>query len=424
MTRPLRIGIFVMAFPQPSETFIVTKVLNLVDAGFDVKIFTFRESEHWDAFEILRDRQDIRSRVYVVPPLRPLGKVLTQGATTLLRTAWKHPRSFARFVEHNWKHRDETPFGFLKSLYFRLHFVGHELDILHVEFDSQALGIADLKEYFGCHVLYSARGTFQMHSILDSTPDACERIFRYVDGYHFISRFLDHNTRSLGLPDDVPTWRIEPAIDLSLFTPRPRPRRDVGKPLRLISVGRLQWAKGHEFALDAVARVRAAGIDVDYTIYGSGPYETAVRYAIKQHGLEDRARLGGRVRREDMPAMYANADVMVHAAVEEGFCNAVIEAQAMELPVVTFDAGGLPENVENGVTGFVVRRRDAEAMAAKIIEIARDPDLALRLGRAGRQRALERFDLERQGEAFVKLYRELAALPRRQTNARSPGRIP
>ena len=401
MTKRLRIGIFVMAFPQPSETFIVTKVLKLLDAGFDVQIFTFRESAQWDSFDILRGRDDVRCRVHVVPPIRPFRRLLIEGPTAVARTAASHPRAFVRFVGHSWKRRHETPFGFWKSIYFRLHFIGHEFDILHIEFDSQALGIADLKDYFGCHVLYSARGTFQMHTILDSTPDACERLYRYVDGYHFISRFLDQNTRNLGLPADVPTWRIEPAVDLSLFEPQPRTRREVNKPLRLISVGRLQWAKGHEFALDAIARVRAAGIAVDFTIFGAGSYEEPIRYAIKQLGLEDCARLGGTLRREQMPAAYANSDVMVHAALEEGFCNAVIEAQAMELPVVTFDSGGLPENVEHGVTGFVVRRRDADAMAAKIGELARDPDLALRLGRAGRQRALKRFDLAGHAEAPV-----------------------
>jgi len=111
--------------------------------------------------------------------------------------------------------------------------------------------------------------------------------------------------------------------------------------------------------------------------------------------------------------IYAEADVMVHAAIEEGFCNAVIEAQAMELPVVTSDAGGLPENVDDGVTGFVVRRRDPAAMAEKIIELAKDPGLRTQLGKAGRERAIQRFDLDRQAEAFVKLYTELVTFPRR-----------
>jgi colanic acid/amylovoran biosynthesis glycosyltransferase len=119
----------------------------------------------------------------------------------------------------------------------------------------------------------------------------------------------------------------------------------------------------------------------------------------------------GAVKREAMPEVYANADILLHSALAEGFCNAVIEAQAMELPVVTTDAGGLPENVAHEVTGYVVPRRDASALTDKLELLARTEGLRKKLGEAGRRRVLERFDLDRQAEAFVALYRELAARP-------------
>lgn len=399
---PLRIGIFVMMFPQRSETFIVTKVLKLLDAGFDVQIFSLSESPHWDAFEILRGREDVLARIHVLPSARHL----IDGSSQLVRAAVQHPSAFLRYLAHNWRTRHEAGAGFMKSTYLRSGFVGHELDILHIEFDAQGVGIADLKEYFGCRLLLSARGTFQMLSVLDTTPTAPAYLFKYADGYHFISRFLERNTRDLGLSPDIPTWLIEPAIDLSLFTPMPRTQSSV---LRLISVGRLSWEKGYEFALDAVARVRAAGFDVHYRIYGAGPYSEPVRYAIRQLELTSCVELVGAVDRERMPAAYAEADIMIHAAFSEGFCNAVVEAQAMELPVVASDAGGLPENVEDGVTGYIVRRRDPIAMAARTIELARSPALRRNFGASGRARALRMFDLDRQAEAFVRLYRELIA---------------
>ncbi|CAN5366055.1 hypothetical protein BH11MYX1_BH11MYX1_20590 [soil metagenome] len=407
----LRIGIFVMTFPQVSETFIVTKVLKMIDAGFDVHIFTIVESPHWDSFTVLSGRDDVRARVHVVPPLAPASAALVVGGVEVVRTALRHPRSFARLARHTWKHRAEQPSGFLKSIYTRIRFVGFELDILHIEFDTQGVGIADLKEFLGCHILLSARGTFQQLSVLDRNPGAPAYLFRYVDGYHFISRFLERNTVSLGLPRDVPTWLIEPAIDLALFTPQPEAPRD--GVFRVISVGRLSWEKNYETALDAISVLNKHGIPVDYTIYGAGPYAEPIAYAIQQLGLAHCARLGGVLRREDLPAAYAGATVMLHTAIAEGFCNAVIEAQAMRLPVVTTDAGGLPENVEDGVTAFVVPRRDPGAIAAKLELLARDPELRARMGAAGRMRALARFDLDRQAEAFVELYRELATTPRR-----------
>ena len=400
-----------MAFPRHSETFIVTKVLKLLDAGCDVHIFTMGPSDDWKQFAVLEGRDDVRERIHQVPPIGPWRRTATVGAAQVAKAAALHPRAFARFAAHSWKARRETPMGFLKSLYARAHFIGHDLDILHVEFDAQGVGVADLKAVLGCRVLLSSRGTMQQLSTLDRVPGACAYLFRYADGYHFISRFLESNTERLGLPGDVPRWLIEPAIDLDLFRPRPREPRSPGSPLRVVSVGRMSWEKGYEFALAAIARVRDAGVAVEYTIYGDGPYREPVRFAIEQLGLSRHVRLAGAIAREQMPAAYADADVMLHAAVAEGFCNAVVEAQAMGIPVVTTDAGGLPENVIDGVTGFVVPRRDPAALAERLVRLSRDERLRHTLGAAGHDRSVSRFDLDRQAEAFLRLYEELAAQP-------------
>jgi colanic acid/amylovoran biosynthesis glycosyltransferase len=102
-----------------------------------------------------------------------------------------------------------------------------------------------------------------------------------------------------------------------------------------------------------------------------------------------------------------DADVLLHAAVSEGFCNAVMEAQAMELPVVCTDAGGLPENVADGESGFVVPRRDPAALSAKLEELARDFELRRRMGKAGRRRVLEKFQLSDQLDRFERLYEQV-----------------
>src|SRR5262249_49931150 len=162
----------------------------------------------WHLFGVLEGRDDVRARIHVLPKAA-LPTALTQGSVELIKRAVSHPANFGRYVAHTWRTRNETKHGFARSLYLRQIFVGHALDILHIEFDAQGIGIADLKDYLGCHVLLSARGTFQQLSVLDTHPDACAYLFRYADGYHFISRFLDENTHQLGLPPEVPTWLIE-----------------------------------------------------------------------------------------------------------------------------------------------------------------------------------------------------------------------
>jgi colanic acid/amylovoran biosynthesis glycosyltransferase len=113
-----------------------------------------------------------------------------------------------------------------------------------------------------------------------------------------------------------------------------------------------------------------------------------------------------------------SADVLLHAAVSEGFCNAVVEAQAMELPVVCTDADGLRENVADGETGFVVERRNPAALAGKVEKLAQDPQLRRRMGEAGRRRVTSRFQLRDQIDRFERFYsailgREVAPIPER-----------
>jgi len=140
---------------------------------------------------------------------------------------------------------------------------------------------------------------------------------------------------------------------------------------------------------------------------GDGDYFPAVAFTRRQLGLEGVVEMLGALPREEVRREMQSADVLLHAAVSEGFCNAVIEAQSMELPVVCTDADGLRENVADGETGFVVPRRDAEALAAKLEVLARDPALRQRMGKAGRKRVLERFQLSDQLSRFVEFYREV-----------------
>lgn len=406
----LKIGIFVQQFPVPSETFIVTKVLGLLEAGLDVRIFAQQPSPHWGRFAELTDHPDLRERVHIAPPTRPAWKIVTVGLIDLLAKLWRHPAATRRYLRHCWAHRQTHPLGLLKALYARAQFIGHDdLDLLHIEFDAQGVSVADMAAYLGCKLLLSRRITYGLTSLPDRFPTAPEWLFQYASAYHVLSDYLRREVRGQGLPDDIPIAIIPPAADLTLFTPGDRRTKPVGSPLQIVSVARLVWVKGYEFALDAVARLVSAGVNIEYTIVGEGDYREALEFAAHQHGLIESGmvRFVGAVPRRDVPRYYQAADVMLHLALHEGFCNAVIEAQAMGVPVVASDAGGLPENVADGVTGFIVPRRDSAAAAEKLLELAADPALRQRMGAAGRERAAQAFDLSQQIAAFVALYRDM-----------------
>ncbi|MGD9752971.1 MAG: glycosyltransferase family 4 protein, partial [Acidimicrobiia bacterium] len=179
-------------------------------------------------------------------------------------------------------------------------------------------------------------------------------------------------------------------------------------PLRILTAARLHWKKGHEHALAAVAALRAHGVDVRYRIVGSGPHEAAVRAAIAHHGLEDVVEIHGTCPPEVVREHLWWADVVLHGATSEGFCNAVVEAQACGVPVVCTDADGLPENVAHEVSGLVVPRRNPAALAEALASLACDPCRRRELGAAGRQRAVTLFGLDDHLDRWQAFFEALA----------------
>ncbi len=107
--------------------------------------------------------------------------------------------------------------------------------------------------------------------------------------------------------------------------------------------------------------------------------------------------------RETMADYYRATDVYLHPARAENFPLSVLEAMACGCPVVTSNIGGIPEQLTDGIEGFLIEVGDAETMAARVEAILRDEKLALRLGTAGNTRVTEQYSLERMTESYEKL---------------------
>lgn len=195
---------------------------------------------------------------------------------------------------------------------------------------------------------------------------------------------------------------IAPAVDTSMFKPVVAQKDEAG--FVIISVGRLTWKKGYEYALKAIALLKDKGVPVTYKIIGDGEYRQAVQFAISELGLLHEVVLLGELNHEAIKNELATADVFLHAAVSEGFCNAVVEAQAMALPVVTTYADGLSENVEDGKTGFVVPVYDAVALAGKLEWCSENRASLPEMGKAGIARVHKHFRIEDQVKKFEEFY--------------------
>lgn len=349
-------------FPKFSESFIVRKFLGLLSLGWNVQIACNRsDDEQWEHFAHILPKVDFARNVHVV-------------------------ESFDRLLDE------------LRP------------DLVHFEFGHLARGRARSAALARTRVVASLRGNDINALGLDDSV-FFEELWETADGLHVLTETLFERAVARGCPPDLPHVAVPPAVDTTFFAPAQRTWHQAGipsRPLRILSVGRLHWMKGYPTSLHAVGLLRERGIECEYRIagaadYGEGMIETL--FSIHEHHLVGTVQLLGPVSQQDVKEQLRWADVLLHGAVSEGFCNAALEAQAMGVPVVCTEA--LAENVLDGKTGLVAPVRDPAGLAYRLERIGTDPALRRRLGTAGRIRAMEDFQLDQQIQKFSSWYRKL-----------------
>jgi glycosyltransferase involved in cell wall biosynthesis len=173
-------------------------------------------------------------------------------------------------------------------------------------------------------------------------------------------------------------------------------------PVRFLALGRLDRRKGLDVALAALAEVRGAVLDV----VGDGEERAALERIAGELGVRDRVRFTGR--QDDVRAAIAAADVALSSAREEGLGVALLEAMAMERPVVASPTGGIPEIVLDGETGWLAVDRSAAALARAMQAAVDAPAERRRRGGAARARVVERFSVAAMRAGYEAVYATLA----------------
>ena len=400
-----RIVLVLAAFPKTSETFIVHKVCGLIQRGLDIVVVCdSSETKEWERFPQLEKLPDLNKRIAKNWPTQPRWLVPFLCLSALTGSLIKNFQGSIAYLLNGFR---RWGLSALKFFYIDAAIIAAKPDIVHFEFGALAVHRMHLKDLLGCKVLVSFRGYDLNFSGLDQ-PGYYDQVWDKADGVHCLGEDLWVRAQRRGCPANKFHKLIPPAVDAITFSPVRDLSRNVKKNersvLRILSVGRLEWKKGYEFALSAIRLLRDQGIFLEYKIIGSGTYLEALAFSRHQLVLDDCVQFLGAMSQQEIRQQMNQANIFLHAAVSEGFCNAVLEAQAMELPIVCTDADGLSENVKDGVTGFVVSRRDPRALAEKIHTLAQAPALRNQMGKAGRQRVIERFSLETQLKAFADFF--------------------
>jgi glycosyltransferase involved in cell wall biosynthesis len=187
-------------------------------------------------------------------------------------------------------------------------------------------------------------------------------------------------------------------------------RRRHGIPAEKFVVGwfgRMTAVKRTDDLLTMLAGLRERGVDALLLLVGDGDDRDRHEQRAHDLGLARSCLFVGY--QEDVAPWYAICDAVVLTSASEGTPVTIIEALAAGRPVVATKVGGVPDVVDEGETGFLVRPRDTHALAERLEILARDPERRAAMGAAGRERVLERYAVDRLVDDVDRLYRELLA---------------
>jgi Glycosyltransferase len=414
--RKLRIAVVVGTFPSVSETFILNQITDLVDRGHDVTIFSFRKGNTEIVHKSVSDYNLLDKTVF--NPQAPTSKTArVAGAVSFIVKNISQLGLRKLFGIIN-PFRNTREVLNLKICYLAKWFFTREaFDIVHVHFAGNAIDIAMLKER---GLLGKAKLVTSFHGF-DIIPSRIteynviyDRVFKQTDIFTGNSQYtLDLLSKTV--IDKKKVFLLPEALRTNQFS-RKKDNVEAQNDKNTVNIlfcGRLVEFKAPDVAVE-IMRVLVCErkiTNIKLFIIGSGDLQKKLEELITRYGLYDHIfLLGGRTQEEVVEAL-SKADIFLLPGVHEALTDraenqglVIQEAQAMELPVVVSDAGGMKYGLIDGETGFVVKQKDIQGFANKLELLIQNKQLRIKMGAAGSNFVKQYFDTVVVGNTLEQLY--------------------
>ena len=407
----VRIGYLTSQYPATSHTFIRREVAELRARGWDVQTFSIRKPAEVERQSDI-EQVEYRQTWYVLPPRADILVAIIACFVTA-------PVRFFRVLGLAVRHRVPglrgfawSFFYFVEAMYLARELKKRNIDHLHNHFGNAAAIVGLLATRY-----LRLTWSLSMHGVSEFDYPAGLLIGEKIAAVDF-APCCAHFTRSQAMRYSTPEhWDklfvTHCGLDLDRLRGAAKAAPERRSPrLRVLSVARLAREKGLDGLLQAVAKLVEHGVDAELRLVGDGPDSDHVQARASALGIADRCSFAGRLSEEDVPAEYAHADIFVMSSLMEGLPVVLMEALALDVPVVAPHVAGIPELVVHDETGLLYRPADWDDLAAQLIRLANDPELRRRLADNGRRRVEEEFEI---GRAVEPLHRRFERLREQQT---------
>lgn len=411
----MKIAVVVTNFPTLSETFIINQMAGLLERGCDLRIYCTGHVDYLAKRHRIVDRYGLMDRIVSVPHLhRSRLKRLLGAAGALVRNPSHLPLLLSSLNVFRFGRRSLNLLQFFKHLAV-VHFATHDYDVVHAHFGDNGVYMEEVLRKAG----QDARLVVSFHGYDLSDFDGAyyRDLFRRPD-----TRFTANTAYSLekllalGAPAEA-AHVVPESLDTDYFTCREGEgsagRQDTtggqgdaerhggpkgARPFEMLFVGRLVHFKNPLGAIHIAEALSNRGHRVHLTVVGSGGLYGACEAYVRERGLSEVVEMRGAGTQEEVLGLMKVADLFLFPGVVDETGRAenqglvLQEAQALALPVVTSDVGGIPEGILDGESGYVVTSGKTEDYVDRIVSLIEDPERRREMGRMGRRYMEERYD--------------------------------
>jgi colanic acid/amylovoran biosynthesis glycosyltransferase len=399
MTTNRKLAYLVSRFPKISETFILYEIIELRKLGFEI-----------DIFPLVREREAVQHPEVASLTSRTHYHSVLSAPVILAQLFWITRRPI-RYFGALWN----VIWGNIRSPKFLVRGIAAFLlaGLFAREIERSSTG--HIHAHWATHPALAAYVVHRLTDLPYSFTAHAHDIYveqamlrEKIKDSDFVVTISEFNRRFLeGLYGQELAKKIDVihcGIDLNVF--RPHENAQKANQFTLICVASLEEKKGHRYLIEACAQLVKKGVALTCLLVGDGDLRAELEAMIQQHDLSQHVKLLGRQPRHRVGELLAQSHALVLPSIVtskgkmEGIPVALMEALAMQMPVIATNISGISELVEHNITGLLVPEKDASALADAIDTIRLNPGTAAALGKRGREKVIAEFDLHANTKAL------------------------
>lgn len=403
----LKVAYIMSRFPKLTETFILYEMLAMQHQGIQVEVYP-----------LLREQEEVMHPEAVhfvsVAHFQPFISIPVLQAN--LHFLWKKPLAYLKtlwdVLRANW-----GSFNFFtgvigvfpKAVLFAYQMRADKVRHVHAHFASHpaAAGFI-IHRLIGIPYSFTAHGSDlhrDRHMLREKVAEAA-----------FVAAISEYN-KELIISECQGKYRekvhvIHCGVDTRVFRARSNetPHEKGEHPFLILCVGTLHEVKGQAYLIEACRQLQERGVKFECHFVGDGPDKKSLTELVEQASLSDKVSFHGRLTRDEIARILLDADVLTAPSVptrdgrREGIPVVLMEAMSSCVPVIASNLSGIPELVNDQLTGLLVPPRNAPSLAEALERYSQDPELRRRLGRAGREKVVEEFDLNKNAAKLARYF--------------------